>query len=147
MNSSVPEPDSESPPGDLGSAAVAPRRDEDIPPVSAEDLVDGELPDPALAPVVEELDARRYPSTIGGACYLLILLATVVGLGIVLRGDWRVGVQTVGGSLVVAALLRLILPAKDAGMLAVRHRLLDFTMLAGVGGVIIFLAMTIPDQA
>ena len=113
------------------------RRADDIPPVTAEELVDGELVD-------EEPEPRRYPSTIGGACYLVILLVTLVGLGIVLRGDWRVGVQTIGGSLLAAALLRLVLPAKDAGMLAVRHRALDVLMVTAVGGVLIFLARTIP---
>lgn len=112
-------------------------RADDIPPVTAEELVDGEA-------VVEEPEARRYPSTIGGACYLVILLVTLVGLGIVLRGDWRFGVQIIGGSLIAAALLRLTLRAKDAGMLAVRHRALDVLMVAGVGGLIVFLARTIP---
>ena len=42
--------------------------------------------------------------------------------------------------------MRLVLPAREAGMLAVRHRAVDCVMLAGVGGVLIFLASTIPNQ-
>ena len=34
----------------------------------------------------------------------------------------------------------------DAGMLAVRHRLVDVGMLAGVGAVLIFLSESIPNQ-
>lgn len=120
--------------------------EEDIPPVSAESLVKGEVTEdePPVPPV--PLDGRRYPSTIGGACYLLILLITVVGLGIILRGDWRFGVRVIGGSLIAAGTLRLLLPSKDAGMLAVRNRFLDVGLLAVVGGLIIFLANDIPDQ-
>jgi hypothetical protein len=39
-----------------------------------------------------------------------------------------------------------VLPARDAGMLAVRRRWLDCLMLAGVGALLIFLAATIPNQ-
>jgi hypothetical protein len=48
--------------------------------------------------------------------------------------------------LMVAAGLRLVLPARDAGMLAVRHRAIDVTVLAALGGLIWFLAGDIPDQ-
>jgi hypothetical protein len=46
----------------------------------------------------------------------------------------------------VAAGLRLVLPARDAGMLAVRHRAIDVTVLALLGGLIYFLASSIPNQ-
>ena len=39
-----------------------------------------------------------------------------------------------------------LLPARDAGMLAVRHRLVDVVLLGGVGGLLLFLARTIPNQ-
>jgi hypothetical protein len=91
-------------------------------------------------------DGRRYPSTIGGLFYLVVLGVTAVGIGIVSTGNWRLGTRWVAGALIFAALLRLVLPTKDAGMLAVRHRLVDCLMLAGVGGLLIFLASTIPNQ-
>ena len=43
-------------------------------------------------------------------------------------------------------LLRLVLPARDAGMLAVRHRFVDVLLLVGVAGAIYYLAGDIPDQ-
>ena len=61
-------------------------------------------------------------------------------------GDWRLGIRCLAGGLCFAALLRLVLPARDAGMLAVRHRSFDALLLAGVGAALIFLAATIPDQ-
>ena len=95
---------------------------------------------------VDEPKGRRYPSTLGGIFYLVVLAATAVGIGIVSTGDWRPGIRWIAGGLILAAAARLILPARDAGMLAVRHRLVDCLMLAGVGVLLIFLASTIPNQ-
>ncbi len=47
--------------------------------------------------------------------------------------------------MIVSALLRAVLPARDAGMLAVRNRWFDVTLLAVIGGVLWFLASTIPS--
>lgn len=114
---------------------------ESVPPVSAEELVDGSLPDEG-----EAEPERRYPSTIGGAFYLLVLAVTAVGLGIALYAEWRTGVRVMGGALVFAALIRLLLRARDAGMLAVRHKLLDAVLLGVLGAALIVLAGSIPDQ-
>ena len=89
---------------------------------------------------------RRYPSTIGGACYLVVLAASTVGLWITSRGDWRLGVRWIAASLVVAAALRLLLPVREAGMLAVRRRSIDVTLLAVVGVALFVLSVSIPDQ-
>jgi predicted cobalt transporter CbtA len=97
-------------------------------------------------PVEAEGEERRYPSTIGGAFYLVVIAVVGIGIGIVTTGNWRVGVQWFGGGLVLAALARAVLPAKDAGMLAVRKRWWDCLLLAGTGAVLIFLAVSIPDQ-
>ena len=112
-----------------------------------EPVIDPPLESPPLEP--SELfpeDGRRYPSTIGGIFYLVVLAITAVGIGIVSTGNWRLGTRWVAGALIFAALLRLVLPRRDAGMLAVRHRLVDCVMLAGVGAALIILAATIPDQ-
>jgi hypothetical protein len=93
-----------------------------------------------------EPSGRRYPSTVGGTLYLLVLAASGLGLGIVASGDWRVGVRWIGGALVCAALARLLLPAREAGMLAVRRRWIDVTLLVVVGAALLFLATSIPDQ-
>lgn len=110
---------------------------EDIPAVSAEDLVDGE-------PAEEE--GRRYPSTIGGLLYLLVLAVALTGLVLVVLWSWRPGVRIVGGAMIAAALCRLMLRERDAGMLAVRNRWLDSLILAGMGTAMIVLTTTIPNQ-
>lgn len=101
-----------------------------------------------VAAGVQEPDGeeRRYPSTIGGAFYLGILAVVALGLGVTSAGHWRGGVHLIAGALVGASALRLLLPARDAGMLAVRHRALDCSLLAVVGVALWILASTIPDQ-
>lgn len=103
-------------------------------------------PEPVSAEPVDDDDARRYPSTIGGAFYLVVLAVVAVAIGVVTTGSWRLGVRWFGGALLFAALVRAVLPAKDAGMLAVRRRWWDCFLLAGTGAALIFLAGSIPDQ-
>jgi hypothetical protein len=110
--------------------------------VSADDPLPAETPaDPG-----HDEDRRRLPRTIGGWFYLVVLAATGIGIVVVATGNWRVGTRWIAGALLFAALIRLVLPARDAGMLAVRRRWLDCVMLAGVGALLIFLAATIPNQ-
>ncbi len=113
---------------------------EDVPAVSAESLVDGELAAP------EEVEERRYPSTLGGMFYLAVLLVAVISLGVVIAGSWRLGIRWLGGALIFAAAVRASLKSRDAGMLAVRSKWIDAVLLSGVGAALIFLAGSIPDQ-
>ncbi len=118
---------------------------ESVPPISAEDLVDGDHPEDGDHPRGEP-DERRYPSTIGGAFYLFVLLITAAGLAVAGLGDWRIGIRMLGGALLLASVVRVVLGPRDAGMLAVRHKALDVTVLAGLGAALILLASSIPDQ-
>lgn len=102
--------------------------------------------EPVPAEPLEEDGARRYPSTVGGAFYLVVLAVVGIAVGITTTGNWRTGVQWFGGALGFAALVRGVLPAKDAGMLAVRKRWWDCFLLAATGAALIFLAISIPDQ-
>jgi hypothetical protein len=133
----APEPRDEAAPEPRDEAWIAPP--ESVPPISAEDLVDGEEPE-------DGLQERRYPSTIGGAFYICVLLVTLAGLVVVAMGDWRAGVRIMGGALIAASVARVLLSPRDAGMLAVRHKALDTAMLAGLGAALMFLVTSIPDQ-
>ena len=123
----------------------APLPDDRLPEEPVDEVRLDEVP-AADAPFDEASAERRYPSTIGGAFYLCILVTTAIGIGIVVSGDWRFGVRWIAASLLAAAALRLVLPQRDAGMLAVRHRLVDCFLLGSVGGLLLFLVETIPDQ-
>jgi hypothetical protein len=118
----------------------------------------GDPPVPSPEEIAEELEAaveeqhesvaedRRHPSTIGGAFYLLILASGALGIAIAWAGDWRLGVRCLAGGLSFAALLRLVLPSRDAGMLAVRSRLFDAILLGALSAALFFLATTIPGE-
>ena len=78
--------------------------------------------------------------------YLLVLATAVAGLVLAYVDDWRLGVRVLAAGLLGAAALRLVLPQRDAGMLAVRHRFVDVLVLLAVGLALIFLSGSIPDQ-
>ena len=99
---------------------------------------------PEQPPAEEE--PRRHPSTIGGALYLGVLAATATGLAVVWLDDWRTGVRILAGALAAAALSRLVLPQRDAGMLAVRNRFLGVAIIGVVAVALFVLAASIPDQ-
>jgi hypothetical protein len=90
---------------------------------------------------------RRYPSTFGGVIYLIVVLATLVGLAMVAFGPWRRGMALVGFALIFAACMRLVTREDEAGMLRVRSRWFDVSVLAGVGASLIALSANIPDQS
>ncbi len=102
--------------------------------------------DAAPPTVPREPEGRRYPSTIGGLFYIVILLVAVGGVALVVTDDWRLGVRVLAGCLAGAGLLRLVLRQRDAGMLAVRARWVDVLMFAAVAGLLWWLAGSIPDQ-
>ncbi len=75
---------------------------------------------------------------------VVVLLVSVAGLAAVALGYWRKGLLLVGCGLVAGALLRLVLPTRRAGLLAVRSKGLDVVMLGGLGLVVALLAALIP---
>ncbi|NYE37322.1 hypothetical protein F4692_002455 [Nocardioides cavernae] len=112
----------------------------------SDDIAPPESVPPVSAEPYDPDEPRRYPSTIGGAFYLLVLGVVAVSMVLVVLGEWRTGIRLMGGSLLFAALVRLVLRSRDAGMLAVRHKVLDALVLLVLGGSLIFLAGSIPDQ-
>jgi hydrogenase maturation factor len=74
-------------------------------------------------------------------------VVTLAGIVMTWRShDWRLGIRVVAGALTAAAVLRLLLPQKDAGMLAVRHRLFDVAVVGVIAVALFVLASSIPDQ-
>lgn len=88
----------------------------------------------------------KRPQTLGGVVYLAVLAASLVGLGIVVAGAWRTGVSWIGTGLLVAAVARLVLTERGAGMLRVRRRWSDVLMLTVAGIALIVLAIVVPNQ-
>ena len=75
---------------------------------------------------------------------LVVLAVFAVGIVLILNWHWRRGSVTIGGSVVLAAVLRLVLPPKWAGLLQVRGKAFDVLLLAGTGVAIMVLGMAVP---
>jgi hypothetical protein len=75
---------------------------------------------------------------------LSVLAAVGVGLLLVTFEYWRRGLVVMGLALIGGAALRLALPLRRAGFLAVRSRLVDVLLLGGTGLVLVVIALAIP---
>jgi hypothetical protein len=75
---------------------------------------------------------------------LAVLIAVAVGLLLVVFDHWRKGLVVVGIALVGAAVLRLLLPLRRVGFLAVRSRPFDVVLMTGAGLAITVIALAIP---
>jgi hypothetical protein len=73
----------------------------------------------------------------------MVMLIAAVGMVRVLTQHWREGAVLLGGALIVAALLRMLLPTERVGLLAVRSRPIDVLCYTTFGVVMIVIAMTI----
>jgi DUF3017 family protein len=77
---------------------------------------------------------------------LAVLVAVAVGLAMVALEHWRRGLLVVGLALVGAAVLRLVLPVRRVGFLAVRSRPVDVVLMAGTGIVLAVLTLSVPGD-
>jgi DUF3017 family protein len=77
---------------------------------------------------------------------LAVLVAVAVGLGMVAIEHWRRGLLVVGLALVGAGLLRLVLPERRVGFLAVRSRPVDVVLMAGTGVAVSVLSVVVPGS-
>ncbi|OYN95670.1 hypothetical protein CGZ94_10890 [Enemella evansiae] len=75
---------------------------------------------------------------------LVVVAITAIALIVVARGHWRWGSGLFGAALCLGGLARLVLPRRMAGLLQVRGRAFDVTVLLGAGIAIIVLALAVP---
>jgi Protein of unknown function (DUF3017) len=74
----------------------------------------------------------------------VVLAGVAVGLVLVAEDRWRRGLLGVGVVLLGAAVLRLVLPTRSIGMLAVRSRVFDVLTLLAFGAAVIVLTLAVP---
>jgi hypothetical protein len=91
-------------------------------------------------------EGGRRPQTLGGVVYLLVLAAVLTGLALAVAGAWRTGVTWIGGALVAAAGVRVVLPERQAGMLRVRRKGPDVLLMLLGGAGLVTMALWIPAQ-
>jgi hypothetical protein len=89
---------------------------------------------------VVELNSRR---TLHFAPLLFVCVAVLVSLGLLLV-DFRLGAISLAASVGLAAVLRAILPESRAGLLVVRGRAFDLSILATLTGFLAILAIIVP---
>lgn len=77
---------------------------------------------------------------------LVVLIGVAIGLtiAVVAEQSWRLGCLVIGTSLLVGAVIRGALPGRDAGLLQVRSRPFDITVLVLGGIAIIALSIAVP---
>ena len=77
------------------------------------------------------------------APFTLVLVIAAAGMVRVLTQHWREGAVLLGGALIVAAVLRVLLPPDRVGLLAIRSRAIDVLCYGGFGVVMAVIAVTI----
>jgi hypothetical protein len=79
---------------------------------------------------------------------LLVLAGVVVGLVVATLGEatWRAGCLIIGASLGLGAVLRLVLPRREAGLLQVRGKAFDIGFLLLLAAAVIVLALLVPSR-
>jgi hypothetical protein len=76
---------------------------------------------------------------------LAVLIVVGVGLLLVTFDHWRRGLVVMGVALLIGAALRMLVPLRRVGFLAVRSRPVDVLLLACTGVVLIGVALSLPS--
>ncbi|GAA3765917.1 hypothetical protein GCM10022402_48940 [Salinactinospora qingdaonensis] len=84
------------------------------------------------------------PKWVAQVPYLLVLATMSAGIVIVAAAHFKRGPALIAGSLLLGAVLRLVLPAEQVGMLAVRRRWTDVLTLVTLAILLIVLAWVAP---
>lgn len=77
----------------------------------------------------------------------IVLAGVVVSLAVVALDRFRLGSLMLAASLVLAFVLRLVLPADQAGMLAVRSKRVDLVVLGTLAAALVVFALWVPPPA
>lgn len=97
-----------------------------------------------MADEVDEQSSKVPPGPLSPWALLLVLAFFIAGVALVATRHWRRGSVMIGGSVVLAGLLRLVLPERLAGLLVVRHKVFDVALCLGAGTATMVLGMIVP---
>ncbi|MGH3897272.1 MAG: DUF3017 domain-containing protein [Pseudonocardiaceae bacterium] len=73
----------------------------------------------------------------------LVLAVVLLGMVRIAQYHWREGTVIIGGALLLAAVLRAVLPPERTGLLGIRRRSMDVVTYGGFGLLMLFVALTI----
>lgn len=88
-------------------------------------------------------DGTRLRAVLVQLPYLLVMAGVLAAALLVMFDRWRRGSFVFGAALLVGAVLRAFIPSSQAGLLQVRGKSFDVTVMATVGGVMLWLAASI----
>jgi hypothetical protein len=92
------------------------------------------VPGPRTPPPPRGADRKHarpaVPRWLGQIPYVFVLCGVAAGLAVVATNHFRRGSMLIAASVFIGALARLLLPESQVGMLAVRRRWLDVTLMA-----------------
>lgn len=108
----------------------------------------GESAKPALAPVTPlRPRSRRSLDLLRQWPLILVLVVMGIAVGFVALDQFRVGSILLAVGVLAAFVLRLVLPAAQVGMLAVRGRSMDLIVLGSLGGALLVFALWVPPPS
>lgn len=100
---------------------------------------DGSAPHDVVRPFPERrrVPFRQWPLS-------LVLAGVAISMAIIAFGSFRRGCVILAATVLIAAFLRLFLSSHDAGMLAVRSRTIDVSVLLAMGIGLAILSFWVP---
>jgi hypothetical protein len=103
-------------------------------------VIESDQADEVEATAVPVVAAERRSGLVSELPITLVIAGAGAGLVVIAMHHFRWGNLIIGGSLLVAALMRLVLPTRQAGLLVVRGRLTDVVTMAAIGGSLLVLS-------
>jgi hypothetical protein len=88
---------------------------------------------------------RRRGSLLRQWPIAVVLIGVVAALALVALNSFRLGAVLLAASVLLAAFLRLLLPDEDAGLLVVRSKRVDVSLLVVMGVTLSVLAFWVPE--
>lgn len=92
----------------------------------------------------EDAPSPEAPGWLAQVPYFLVLATMAAGIVVVAAAYFKRGPAIIAGALLLAALLRYVLPEDRVGMLAVRGRWFDIATALGLAAALVVLAWVAP---
>jgi hypothetical protein len=88
-------------------------------------------------------DRRSGPARFAQLPFAVVLLVVAVAALRIFQYHWREGAALIGAALLLAAVLRAVLPTPRAGLLAIRGKLVDVVTFTSLAVAVLYVALTI----
>jgi hypothetical protein len=88
-------------------------------------------------------DRRSRQTRFTQVPFTLVLLVVAVAALRIFQYHWREGAALIGVALLLAAVLRAVLPTAKAGLLVIRGKVVDIVTFTALAAAVLFVALTI----